>query len=67
MQQGYDSEKGRAMPYLWFVWDDESAGYVGEHGVLQEDFAQIVCDPDATDVSRTSGRPVAFGSTSDGR
>lgn len=55
------------MPYYWFVWDEENEDHVAQHGISREDFEQIVCDPDATEVSRTSGRPVAFGNTSDGR
>jgi hypothetical protein len=32
-----------------------------------EDVNAVLMDPDETGVSRTSGRPIAFGSTPDGR
>jgi uncharacterized DUF497 family protein len=55
------------MPYYFFIWNDENEEHLAEHGVSIDDFEKIVCDPLGEDVSRTTGRPVAFGLTDDGR
>ena len=55
------------MPYFHFVWTEETIQHVAQHGISQEDFEAVVCDPVGTDRSRSSGLPVAFGYTSDGR
>jgi hypothetical protein len=38
-----------------------------EHGVSQDDFEGVVCNPVAKGYSRSSGLPAAWGYTSDGR
>ncbi|MDA1054104.1 MAG: hypothetical protein O3C40_26955 [Planctomycetota bacterium] len=55
------------MPYYFFLWDDENEAHLEEHGVSIEEFAEVVCDPDRVDRSRSSGRPIAFGYTSAGK
>ena len=55
------------MPFYTFVWDDENEAHLAEHGVSIEEFAEVVCDPDFVEESRSSGRPIAFGYTSTGR
>lgn len=55
------------MPFYFFVWDEENTGHLDEHGVSPEEFEAIVSDPDQEDTSRSSGRPMAFGFTPDGR
>ena len=55
------------MPYYFFVWDDENEAHLEEHGVSIEEFAEVVCDPDRVDGSRSSGHPIAFGYTSTGK
>jgi uncharacterized DUF497 family protein len=55
------------MPYYFFVWNDEVIAHLAEHGVSPEEFENIICNPLSEDVSRSSGRPVAFGLTEDGR
>jgi hypothetical protein len=55
------------MPYYFFVWNDEVIAHLAEHGVTPEEFEEIVCNPLSEDVSRSSGRPVAFGLTDDER
>lgn len=55
------------MPFYFFVWNEEVIAHLAEHGVTPEEFEQIVCDPLSEDVSRSSGRPAAFGYTDDGR
>ena len=55
------------MPFYFFVWNDENIAHLAEHGVTPEEFEQIVCDPLSEDISRRTGRPVAFGLTDDDR
>jgi hypothetical protein len=55
------------MPYHFFVWTPEIIDHLAEHDVTPDDFEEVVNNPDYEDVSRSSGNPVAFGSTPDGR
>jgi hypothetical protein len=55
------------MPFYFFVWTQEIIDHLGQHGVTPEEFEEIVSQPDYEDVSRSSGNPLAFGYTSDGR
>jgi uncharacterized DUF497 family protein len=56
-----------ALPFYLFTWTDDIIAHLAEHGVTPEEFQQVVCAPDEVDTSRTSGRPVAFGETEEGR
>jgi uncharacterized DUF497 family protein len=40
---------------------------LSEHAVTAAEFEAVVCDPDFVDTSRTTGRPIAFGMTLNGR
>jgi hypothetical protein len=55
------------MPHYFFIWTPEIVEHLAEHDVTPEEFEEVVSSPDYEDVSRTTGNPVAFGSTSDGR
>jgi uncharacterized DUF497 family protein len=55
------------MAYFRFEWTDELIDHIAQHGVSQDDFEGVVCDPDDRDFSRTSGLPAAFGYAHDGR
>jgi hypothetical protein len=55
------------MPHLFFIWTPEIEEHLAEHDVSPEEFEGIVSSPDFEDVSRSTGNPLAFGSTSDGR
>ncbi len=58
------------MPYFDFIWETQGDGnvaHLAEHGFVPEDIEPIVLNPDRISVSRSSGRPIAFGSTRDGR
>ena len=58
------------MPYFDFIWETTDAGnvaHIAEHGLSPEDIEPIVLNPDRLGVSRSSGRPIAFGFTEDGR
>ncbi len=55
------------MPFYFFAWTDETVEHLAEHGVMPEEFEEVLCDPMATETSRTTGRPVALGFTAEGR
>ena len=55
------------MPYYFFIWTEEIVEHLAEHDVTPEEFEEVVCDAEYEDVSRTSGHPIAFGPTSEGR
>jgi hypothetical protein len=55
-----------AMPYYLFLWNGLIEEHLSEHGVTPDEFETIVCDPESVDVSRSSGRIIAFGEI-DGR
>jgi hypothetical protein len=55
------------MPYYEFIWTDTAIENLDEHEVSPNDFEDVVSHPVGTGKSRSSGLPVAFGYTSDGR
>ena len=55
------------MPFYFFAWDDEAEAHLAEHGVSIADFEAILSAPHAEGMSRSSGLPITFGWTSDGR
>jgi hypothetical protein len=55
------------MPYYEFVWTERALGKISLNGVTQEEVAAVVCDPNVTGYSRSSGRPIAMGPADDGR
>jgi hypothetical protein len=55
------------MPYFVFIWTDEIIAHLAENDIGPEDFEDIVQHPEATAISRSSGRPIAFGRVADGR
>ena len=55
------------MAYLDFLWTDEIVAYIAEHGVSQDDFEHVVCDPYSRGYSRSSGLPAVWGYAPDGR
>ena len=58
------------MPYFAFIWettDDGNVSHIAENGLKTEDVESIVLNPDRLTESRSSGRPIAFGFTDDGR
>ena len=55
------------MPHYFFLWTDEIAAHLAEHGVTPEDFERVVCHPEDVRRSRSSDLPAAFGYTEDGR
>jgi uncharacterized DUF497 family protein len=55
------------MAYFDFIWTDEAINHIAQHGISQEDFEEVVCQPQSKGFSRSSGLPAAWGHTSDGR
>jgi hypothetical protein len=55
------------MPYFEFLWTDEIVDHLAEHGVTQQEFEQVVSNPDRVGLSRSTGRPCCWGETADGR
>jgi uncharacterized DUF497 family protein len=58
------------MPHIEFIWIDGPEGnieHLAEHGISPEEAEDVVSNPIATDVSTTTGRPIAFGFTRAGR
>ncbi len=55
------------MSYLDFIWTDENIAHCAEHGVSQDEFEHVACNPSSRGVSRSSGLPVSWGYTPDGR
>lgn len=58
------------MPYYEIVWNDEPGGnveHIAEHGLTPDDVEEVLFGPVDRDVSRSSGLPIVFGFTPDGR
>jgi hypothetical protein len=58
------------MPHIEIIWIDGPDGnieHLAEHDVTPEEAEEVLLNPIATDVSRTTGRPIAFGFTRAGR
>lgn len=52
---------------LLAIWDDEAVEHVAEHGLTPADVDHVLAHPDDRRISRSSGRPIIFGYTRDGR
>ena len=58
------------MPWYDIVWNFGLGGnveHIAEHGLTPDDVETVICDPLDSTTSRSSGRPVVTGYTSDGR
>jgi uncharacterized DUF497 family protein len=59
------------MPYYTIFWNyediDGNVTHIAEHGLTPEDVNAVLMAPDETGISRSSGRPIAFGYIPDGR
>ncbi len=52
------------------LWNEEPGGnvrHIAEHGLTPEDVEGVVFNPVAKEESRSSGLPIVYGFTSDGR
>jgi uncharacterized DUF497 family protein len=60
----------RDMDVVWDLADDPGGNvqHIAEHGITVEEVEEVLSDPNSvTKGSRSSGRPITFGETSDGR
>ena len=58
------------MPYVEVLWTDGPNGnieHLAEHGVSPQEAHDVLASPIATEKSRSSGHPIAFGYTRHGR
>jgi len=61
------------MPYFEIIWNEEPDGnveHIAEHNLTREEVEEVeevLFNPVDRDVSRSSGLPIAFGFTRDGR
>lgn len=55
------------MAYYDFIWTEEIIEHLTEHGISQDDFEQVTCNPVSKGLSRSSGLPAVWGYTDDGR
>jgi hypothetical protein len=59
-----------SMVWFEFVWSHEEDGnvaHLAEHGLTPEDFEWVFMNYESEGVSRSTGRPIRFGETPDGR
>jgi uncharacterized DUF497 family protein len=63
--------EGHPVRFLTVIWDDSPGGnveHVAAHGLTPEEVEDVLQAPNTTfTVSRSTGRPVAFGYTRTGR
>lgn len=55
------------MPFYFFAWTPDIVDHLAEHDVSPDEFEEVVSNPDFEDISRSTGNPIAIGSTSSGR
>jgi hypothetical protein len=55
------------MPYYFFLWTPEIESHLAEHGISPHEFEEVVGNPDFCGISRSSGNPLAIGTTEEGR
>jgi uncharacterized DUF497 family protein len=55
------------VPWFQYIWSEEAVEHLAEHGISQDDFEFVMEHPISKTTSDSSGRPLVFGYTSDGR
>jgi hypothetical protein len=58
------------MPYFEFTWNEEPGGnmeHIAEHGLKPDDVEEVFFNSVDRDVSRSTGLPIVFGFTPEGR
>jgi len=58
------------MPYYEIIWNEEAGGnveHIAEQNLTPEDIEEVFFNPVDSDVSRSSGLPIVFGFTPEGR
>ena len=58
------------MRYYDVIWNPDAEGnieHIAEHGLSPDDIEDVLQNPIGHDISRSSGRPIVYGFTADGR
>ncbi len=60
------------MGYMTIIWDmdDDPEGnvqHIADHDMTKAELEDVLSDPDGRSISRSSGLPLVFGTTSTGR
>lgn len=55
------------MPWFHYIWTEEAIEHLEEHDITSEDFEWVMEHPTSKATSDSSGRPMVFGYTPDGR
>ena len=63
-------DRSGPVPYYDIIWNPEPGGnveHIAEHDLTPDDVEAVLLHPVAEDISRSSGRPMVYGFTPDGR
>ena len=63
-------DRSTPVPYYDIIWNPEPGGnveHIAEHDLTPDDVEAVLLYPVAEDISRSSGRPMVYGFTPDGR
>ena len=55
------------MAWYHYIWLESVVEHVADHGLTPDDFEHVFENFDSEGVSRSTGRPIRFGYTIDGR
>jgi hypothetical protein len=55
------------MAHVECIWTKSIVAHIAEHGISQDDFEFVVQHPESKGLSRSTGLPVSWGHTQDGR
>jgi hypothetical protein len=70
LSQGDPAQWSSPVPYYDIIWNPEPGGnmeHIAENDVTPDDVEAVLLHPVAHDISRSSGRPMVYGFTPDGR
>ncbi|MGD9854251.1 MAG: hypothetical protein AB7U20_04795 [Planctomycetaceae bacterium] len=54
------------MPFYFYQWNAVNIRYLAQHDVSQDEFEEVVGNPEVSEESRSSGRFIALGTTAMG-
>ena len=56
-----------AVPWYQYIWTVEAEEHLAEHDITPDEFEWVMEHPTSKTTSDSSGRPMVFGYTTDGR
>jgi hypothetical protein len=68
--QGGSEQWSSPVPSYDIIWNAEPGGnveHIAAHDLTQDDVEAVLLHPVSRDISRSSGRPMVYGFTPDGR